>query len=335
MEGSDSVPPGGDVGAGPRRSGRWHAVPAPGARIARARARTTRAAAPAPGAESRASRARTGAPGVRTGASCTPAGTRATSRRSRGTVSTAPRSTASVAGGRVCSAPAGFGATAGRRRSFARDPGGRARRRRRGRRHHETETPRLAPVRVRRGRARRARARRWSRLRAGTSRGQYRKGARDSCRAAVRALVVAGHRQTNTIARLRGQQRGLTAAVAAQSRQIAALKAQQGTKTTRPTSTTQATTTQPEAQRSGPLTTTTDSSAFGDGTYQVGVDIQAGEYADSGGARCSWAKLSAADANGGVPDVLSPAPTTVVIDSPYFASQGCGVWRRVGLAKSG
>lgn len=76
----------------------------------------------------------------------------------------------------------------------------------------------------------------------------------------------------------------------------------------------------------------TNASTFGDGLYQVGKDIQAGQYHTTGtvGSNCYWAKLRSSNTSDIADNNLSPGPQTVVIDSPYFTSRGCAAWTKVG-----
>lgn len=71
--------------------------------------------------------------------------------------------------------------------------------------------------------------------------------------------------------------------------------------------------------------------AFGDGTWQVGVDVVSGTYASAGGPDCRHA-FTAAAATGGdiVAGAVDPGPTAVVLadDSGFFATSGCGTWTR-------
>lgn len=75
-------------------------------------------------------------------------------------------------------------------------------------------------------------------------------------------------------------------------------------------------------------------SQFGDGTFQVGRDIVAGTYQNSGGGQCYWARLSGG--GGGLGDIIAndntTGPTTVTIgDSDWgFKSSRCGTWTKVG-----
>jgi F0F1-type ATP synthase membrane subunit b/b' len=71
-------------------------------------------------------------------------------------------------------------------------------------------------------------------------------------------------------------------------------------------------------------------STFGDGVWQVGKDIAAGLYRAPGGSGCYWAELNSANnqdiaTNGG----FGPNQT-VQIDSPWFESDGCGQWKKIG-----
>ena len=65
---------------------------------------------------------------------------------------------------------------------------------------------------------------------------------------------------------------------------------------------------------------------FGDGMYQVGVDIFAGTYRTEGGTYCYWAKLGSWGTPNYIADHFGAGPQTLVIDSPWFRSTGCGTW---------
>ncbi len=74
-------------------------------------------------------------------------------------------------------------------------------------------------------------------------------------------------------------------------------------------------------------------SSFGDGTWEVGRDIQAGKYrTDNPSGKCYWEKSTGGE---GVHSIIgndnAVGPTTVVISShvPYFKSNGCGTWRKL------
>jgi hypothetical protein len=69
---------------------------------------------------------------------------------------------------------------------------------------------------------------------------------------------------------------------------------------------------------------------FGDGLYQVRVAIRPGQYQTDGSDSCYWAKLSTGDTNRVIDNHLGAGAQTVTIDSPYFESEGCGTWIKVG-----
>ncbi len=70
--------------------------------------------------------------------------------------------------------------------------------------------------------------------------------------------------------------------------------------------------------------------AFGDGVWEVGVDILPGKYKTSGGEGCYWAKVAHNEEI--LKNHLSDGPATVTIDRsvPKFESKRCGTWERVG-----
>jgi Tfp pilus assembly protein PilN len=70
--------------------------------------------------------------------------------------------------------------------------------------------------------------------------------------------------------------------------------------------------------------------SFNDGLYQVRVAIQPGQYHTDGSDSCYWAKLSTGDTNRVIVNNFGAGPQTVTIDSPYFESEGCGTWTKVG-----
>ena len=81
---------------------------------------------------------------------------------------------------------------------------------------------------------------------------------------------------------------------------------------------------------SGPLTT------FGEGTWEVGVDIAPGKYKTTGstGISCYYARLKQND--GSLHDIIDnniqDGPVTVVIKSSdgYFETRGCEDWVKAG-----
>ena len=72
-----------------------------------------------------------------------------------------------------------------------------------------------------------------------------------------------------------------------------------------------------------------NASQFGDGLYQVGKDIQAGQYHTAGGSGCYWGKLRSSNTTDILDNNLSSGPQTVTVDSPYFISTRCGTWTKV------
>jgi hypothetical protein len=73
-----------------------------------------------------------------------------------------------------------------------------------------------------------------------------------------------------------------------------------------------------------------NATTFGDGLYQAGVAIQPGQYRTDGTDACYWAKLSTGDTNSVVDNDYTTGPQTVTIDSPYFESENCGTWAKIG-----
>lgn len=69
---------------------------------------------------------------------------------------------------------------------------------------------------------------------------------------------------------------------------------------------------------------------FGDGVWEVNVDIQPGKYKTEGGGDCYWAKLKENDdiINNDIPG----GPTTVTIERTVFKFQSkrCGEWHKAG-----
>lgn len=73
---------------------------------------------------------------------------------------------------------------------------------------------------------------------------------------------------------------------------------------------------------------------FGNGTWQVGIDIAPGTYATTGaadGTSC-YRALRTGSARGNLSDrAVAPEPATVVLteDDGWFETSGCATWRRV------
>jgi hypothetical protein len=83
---------------------------------------------------------------------------------------------------------------------------------------------------------------------------------------------------------------------------------------------------EPEPQKPEP-----QKPSFGDGTYQVGTDIQPGTYRTRDGSlNCYWERLK--DFNGDLNSILAngntsaPAIVTIERTDAGFNSQGCGTW---------
>ncbi len=73
-----------------------------------------------------------------------------------------------------------------------------------------------------------------------------------------------------------------------------------------------------------------DQNSFGNGVWEVGVDIQPGKYKTAGSDSCYWSKNTA---SGDIIDNDLPSgPSTVVIEASVFtfSSQRCGEWTKVG-----
>jgi hypothetical protein len=83
-----------------------------------------------------------------------------------------------------------------------------------------------------------------------------------------------------------------------------------------------------------PLTESAIETDFGDGLYQVGVDIAAGNYRTGGGRGCYWERLN--NLSGGFTGIISngeptkPATVRVLASDKAFAVHGGCAWRRVG-----
>jgi hypothetical protein len=70
--------------------------------------------------------------------------------------------------------------------------------------------------------------------------------------------------------------------------------------------------------------------AFGDGSWQVGVDVAPGTYTTVGGLDCRHALRAALTGGDIAASAVEPDPATVVLteDSGYFETAGCAIWRR-------
>lgn len=66
------------------------------------------------------------------------------------------------------------------------------------------------------------------------------------------------------------------------------------------------------------------------GTFEAEVDFIPGTYRAPGGSGCYWATLNSADPNDIASNELGPGPQIAAINSPYFQTEGCGEWERIG-----
>lgn len=87
---------------------------------------------------------------------------------------------------------------------------------------------------------------------------------------------------------------------------------------------------QAEAQQSPSATPTVEEAAVpGDGTWEVGADVEPGVYVAEGGEGCDWMRLSYVA--GGAEDVIArgilPRPVVEIMDGDdAFKTEGCGAW---------
>jgi outer membrane murein-binding lipoprotein Lpp len=73
-----------------------------------------------------------------------------------------------------------------------------------------------------------------------------------------------------------------------------------------------------------------ESSTFGDGIWQVGIDFPPGLYRSPGGSGCYWALLRSANTNAIISNGGFSANQTLQIDSPFFQTADCGEWQKIG-----
>jgi hypothetical protein len=71
--------------------------------------------------------------------------------------------------------------------------------------------------------------------------------------------------------------------------------------------------------------------AFGDGAWQVGVDVVPGTYTSTGGPDCRYALRTAVTGGDIASITVAQGPATVVlaVDTGYVQTSGCATWRRV------
>jgi len=72
--------------------------------------------------------------------------------------------------------------------------------------------------------------------------------------------------------------------------------------------------------------------AFGDATWQVGVDIVPGTYATTGGGACHHALRPAVTGKDIMKSAVVQGPATVVLaeGDGWITTSGCGTWSRAG-----
>ncbi|UJA20930.1 hypothetical protein HJD18_12380 [Thermoleophilia bacterium SCSIO 60948] len=77
---------------------------------------------------------------------------------------------------------------------------------------------------------------------------------------------------------------------------------------------------------------TLESTTIPSGVWELGRDFEAGTYRAPGGPGCYWEKLSAPSGKFG--DIIANGGfgknQTLTIDSPYFSTEGCGDWVKIG-----
>ena len=87
-----------------------------------------------------------------------------------------------------------------------------------------------------------------------------------------------------------------------------------------------------ESAQNGAEEDAESSKEFGDGTWMVGTDIEAGVYRNDGGSLCYWERLSGL--SGELGDIIAnglpegQAVVEIAGSDTAFSSQGCGTWTR-------
>lgn len=85
-----------------------------------------------------------------------------------------------------------------------------------------------------------------------------------------------------------------------------------------------------EASLEGARETKAKSTIPGNGTYQAEVDFIPGTYEAPGGSGCYWATLNSADPFDIASNENASGPTMASVTTPYFQTQSCGTWTRIG-----
>jgi hypothetical protein len=70
--------------------------------------------------------------------------------------------------------------------------------------------------------------------------------------------------------------------------------------------------------------------SFGDGIWQAETDFLPGTYRTGGGTTCYWAKLNSTDTFDIADNNNGTGQQVVTLDTPYFQTEGCGTWERIG-----
>jgi len=68
----------------------------------------------------------------------------------------------------------------------------------------------------------------------------------------------------------------------------------------------------------------------GNGTFRAEADFVPGTYQSSGGAGCYWATLNSADPYDIASNENASGQTIASIHTPYFQTEDCGKWKRIG-----
>jgi len=68
-----------------------------------------------------------------------------------------------------------------------------------------------------------------------------------------------------------------------------------------------------------------------DGTYLVDVDVPAGDYRNTGGAECYWARLRGPDPSDIIDSKKNSSPQVIRIQlgDTAFVTQACGTWQMI------
>jgi hypothetical protein len=72
--------------------------------------------------------------------------------------------------------------------------------------------------------------------------------------------------------------------------------------------------------------------SFGDGTWQIGVDVEPGTYTTAGAVDPTCRHSLRRTRTGGATEVVDRGPATVVLTEAdgWFATVGCATWKRTG-----